>query len=277
MKASIENPMGYFEALYTKEGLLTIEEQFHNSYFETTPHCSYDRKTNTYHLYEQVDDYGNYDTFSYSFVDFLKKHINVQARDARSFFALRMKSCNDENQQKFALSLSLNIIERSEVFLKGSDDLYKKNHLNFLHRLKASLYRIYNENKPSVHTLKLKSIESNELKEKILIDIQSSLQIFEGMDDCKTFIQAVKNNSLSAMDGKSTIHVSCEIWVFKKILLILKDKFKLTWKFVDMETSQLFWDVKKNKLLTAKRLRDAQCKSIKKEAELTKKLEKIFP
>lgn len=273
-----DNPFSFFDELYAINGLNKIEQIFHNIYGErmSTPHCKYDEKEKTYHLYEQYTDEGDYEMNQYSFLDFLKIKINKESKLAKESFNLRMKSCNSSKEQQFALKICINSINRSQNFLKSNDVLFKPNHNNFLKKLREIFVKIYKKNEIDYIEPVLTKITSDKSKEELLGKIQKSLQIFSGMDDVVLFKTLVLSKVIPIADDRFKINISCELWVFKTLLKRIKLKFDLSWKYSEIEASGIFWDAKKNKLITAKRLTDAKPKSANKQHIINEKFDEIF-
>jgi hypothetical protein len=273
-----DNPLAFFDELYTIKGMKSIEREFHNTYYhqQITPYCKYVEENLTYHLYEQCNDDGDYEMNEYSFIDFLGKIIFKQRDLALASFKLRMKSCNGSIEQQFALKICIKSIKKYQNFLNSNDVLFKPNHIRFIGILKDLLIDNYEQNDIDYIEPILTKITSDKSKEELLLKIQNSLQIFSGMDDFVTFKNLVLRKKLPLADEQLKIMVNCELWVFKELLKRIKPKFDLSWKNFEIEASGIFRDAKKNKLITAKRLTDAVPKSTNKKQAIFTEFDKIF-
>lgn len=271
-----DNPLSFFDELYTHEGMKKIEKLFHNKYWyhQSTPHCKYDKKEKTYHLYEQCSDEGDYEMNYYSFKEFFEKRIKKEFRLAEDSFKLRIKSYKE---QDFSLKISLQSINRFEGFIESNVVPFKEGHSKFLKKLKSRLIKIYDKYKIDNIDPSLTKRYRDQTKKDLLKQVQNSLQIFEGVDDLRVFTELVLNKDLTLTIDKARIKVNCELWVFKLFLKRINKNLDLSWKYIEIERSGLFWDQKKEKLITAKRITDAKPKSTNKEKLIQKKIDEILP
>jgi hypothetical protein len=222
--------------------------------------------------YETNED--EYQIIIHTYIKHIGVRLKSQAHLSNELLKQRLDSCDLAESEIHVLAKMEEKTIKMNAFLDSSEKIPFKERLKlFLER--KLMNNIILSKKSTKTSLKPKSITKPRTID-ILVSLLRDLKVFEGEDEISDFIELVINKNLEAEIKNPNLKITCELWVFKKIIDVIKFNFNVKWKYLDIEKSGLFIDVKKGKLITQKRISDAKPKSKQKQNEKFKLIDDIL-
>ena len=252
-ESSQENPIHFFEDLYTENGLEFVWKEFHTIYQCTTPHDSYDKTNDTYSLYERYylveqNEYDDeYDIHKYSFLNYMENILKKEEVNTIKKLTEKLKSITALESDKVRID-KLNQFIFEIINLKKFINQftfqriqYKKLHLKFINQLLTKFERKRND----IETIFLE-VKKRKTLEELITELSNKLKIATNPDDTKKLIKFFSDNEYNNENNES-IRVGIDNRQLHYIISILNEQKYIESNWRVISKSKFFKSKTQNK------------------------------
>lgn len=237
-ESTVDNPLAFFEFIYTARGLRTLEKEFLHT-FIVDPEVESDpiyKMEDVYDLHVYYDEEtGDEYQDKYTFLDHLRKKMNSEKNTSLNLFQRRIDSCNSPEEEKYVYTKFDKILDTRIDFMKKHKVAFASKHHKFLENFKNSLVRVY----------KFRTGKKPVTVEESFADQLSNI-IYKLVSEIN-LTTPDKANELTDIflsedytKRKSTIKICCENRQFRYVLDQLKERLGIRFKIKDIASSGIF-------------------------------------
>jgi hypothetical protein len=280
-----DNPLLFFEDFFSVNGQLKMKKEFLSKVLPyVDPNFDTDDETIDYdtfnynlenHVFTEYIDLWDYETetkkiasIDHTFYDHIKTRLEKEASISFILIKQRIDGCDTIDSEKYVVNKMKLKSNKMLDFLEKNKQIPFQKKLNSFIQEKITNVIIYATKSDSLSIKPEKT--NNTILNNLLDELLSELNIFEDDDQIKCFIELVINKNLNHPIAVEKLYISCEMWVFKKLISKLNSVQSLKWKNTDLEKCKLFKWVKGDKDFKSSHLKSKFCKSRLKELKVNK-------